>query len=164
VLVPAGMLTTGYGIPDFGRHSVAHNYFGGADRGSNLELAAAAGHGPFWNLIGNGGLHSTVWDMYRWHVALAGDDVLSHDAKAKAFAPHVLEGDDPNSAYGYGWGVLRTARGTRVVMHNGSDGTFTFDFRRYLDDDVLIIVFSNVQGQSAGRLSSRLTRTIFVPS
>lgn len=43
--------------------------------------------GPYWHLRGNGGLLSTVGDLYRWHVALTREKVLSIEVKKKYAAP-----------------------------------------------------------------------------
>jgi len=39
--------------------------------------------GPYWNLRANGGIHSTCGDMYKWHLALEGNAVLSQEARQK---------------------------------------------------------------------------------
>ena len=72
----------------------------------------------YWNLRGNGGLLSTARDMFRWHAALEGDEVLSESAKDKMFEPHVPEEEGGDSYYGYGWVVSPTDEG-RIVWHDG---------------------------------------------
>ncbi len=82
LLKPAGMAFTGYRIPTWDERVVAHWYVGQTDNGTPLEKPY-----PYWNLIGNGGILSTTEDMYKWHLALSGDAVLSRDAKKKLYAP-----------------------------------------------------------------------------
>ena len=68
-----------------------------------------AADGPYWNLRGNGGLLSTARDMFRWHLALQGDEVLPQEAKHQLFEPYVSEGAGADTFYGYGWVVQQTA-------------------------------------------------------
>jgi CubicO group peptidase (beta-lactamase class C family) len=88
---PAGMHATGYKLPKWRDGQVAHGYRDGQDWGTILDKPWAE-DGPYWNLRGNGGIHSTAGDMYRWHVALEGEAILSKAAKEKFFKPHVAEG------------------------------------------------------------------------
>ncbi len=138
---PAGMKATGYKVA-WHEGQVAHGYVDGKDWGTILDKAWDK-DGPYWNLRGNGGLHSTAGDMYRWHLALEGEKVLSKEAKEKYFKPHVPEGPEGDSYYAYGWAIFETPRKTRLVAHNGGNGVFFADFRRYVDENVVIYAASN---------------------
>lgn len=140
---PAGMRLTGYVLPDWNQATVARGVtFQGADWGRPHEKPWAA-DGPYWNLRGNGGLLSTVGDLYRWHKALLGNEVVGERSKQAIFAPHAAETKSGRSHYGYGWSIATTVRGTKAVMHNGGNGVFSADFRRYLDEDVVVIMGSS---------------------
>jgi CubicO group peptidase (beta-lactamase class C family) len=91
-------------------------------------------------------LLSTAADLYRWHVALRGGDVLGKDARQRYFAPHVREGGLGGGHYGYGWSVGKSRQGKRVVAHNGSNGVFFADLRIYPDDDAVMILATNGSG------------------
>jgi len=93
------MLKTGYKIPSWTRDEIARGYIRGQDWGTILERPWAA-DGPYWNLRANGGIHSTIGDMYKWHVALAGEAILSKAAKKKYYEPYVAEGPRALSFYG----------------------------------------------------------------
>jgi hypothetical protein len=93
---------------------------------------------------GAGGMLSTVDDLHAWSRALDGESVLSAEAKGKLWAPHVPEDPRGTSHYGYGWSIRRTSRGTPVVWHNGSNGVYYAEMRRYTGDGVLVIGASNV--------------------
>ena len=69
VLRPAGMRTTGYVLPAWRDGQLAVNYQDGEARPSTFEYPHWP-DGPSWTLRGNGGLLSTVGDMYRFHLAL----------------------------------------------------------------------------------------------
>jgi CubicO group peptidase (beta-lactamase class C family) len=88
---PAGMTRTGYLLPKWGKNELARGYKNDKDWGTPLDRAWAE-DGPYWHLRSNGGLLSTVGDLYRWTTALKGETVLSKEAKDKMFAPHASEG------------------------------------------------------------------------
>ncbi len=133
---PAGMKFTGYRLPKWENKVVAHWYVGENDNGIPLEKPY-----PYWNLLGNGGILSTTEDMYKWHLALKGDKILSAEAKKKIFTPFLND-------YGYGWDVLETERGILIQHDGGSMLGNSAEIRRYIDADVFTILFCN---QSFGR-------------
>lgn len=83
---PAAMRKTGYVIPQWGADELARGYRGDEPWGTPRDHPWAE-DGPFWHLRANGGILSTASDMYRWHVALLGEKVLSRKAKVKLFEP-----------------------------------------------------------------------------
>lgn len=155
----AGMEDTGYQRPHWNTDRIAQGYRGDSNWGTVLEKPWAA-DGPYWNLRANGGIHSTVWDLYKWHQALTGKTVLSEKAKQQYFAPHVDEGSG-DSFYGYGWVNWTTIRGTRLLSHNGGNGIFSADFKRYVDESAVIIAMANDPKLPAWRASGQLARILF---
>lgn len=155
---PAGMHATGYRRA-WRDGQVAHGYVDGKDWGTILDKAWDK-DGPYWNLRGNGGIHSTAGDMYRWHLALEGDKILSKAAKEKYFKPYVPEDPEGHSYYAYGWAIFETPRKTRLVAHNGGNGVFAADFRRYVDENVVIYAASSSE-PSAIALTEVLPAIVF---
>lgn len=139
---PAGLQRTGYRVPDWSAERIAVGYRAGERWGTPLDHTWAE-DGPWWNLRANGGLLSTVGDLYRWHRVLEMDAVLSAASKEKMFTPHVPESEGSDSHYGYGWAITPTVRGTRLIWHNGGNGYFFADFRRYVDEDLLVVFAIN---------------------
>ena len=133
---PAGMEFTGYRMPEWTKKVVAHWYVGEKDNGTPLEKPY-----PYWNFIGNGGILSTTMDMYRWHLALLGNEVLSDEAKEKIFTPFLND-------YGYGWDVLEREMGILIQHDGGSSLGCSAEMRRYIDAGVVTMLFCN---QSYGR-------------
>jgi hypothetical protein len=151
---PAGMNSTGYRLPDWSKHVVAHYYSNDKDWGTFLERPY-----PYWNLLGNGGILSTTGDMYRWHVALEGEKILSEEAKKKLYTPFL-------NNYAYGWDVTHTDHGL-LIQHNGG-GSFgssdTADFLRFMDAKVVIVVlchqdFANTE--LAMPISPQIAKLVF---
>lgn len=155
---PAGMASTGY-RPE-GKQGVAVGYRGGARWGNPLERHVFP-DGPTWSLRGAGGMISTLDDLYAWSRALDGESVLSAEAKRKLWTPHVPDGPDSRSHYGYGWVVTRTSRGTGLVWHNGSNGIYYAELRRYPDENVLVIAASNVAEAMAEHALPGVSRLTF---
>lgn len=66
---PLGLRETGFLLPGVDRARLAHGYDGERDTGTMLDRPHAP-DGPYWNLRGNGGMLSTVGEMYRFYQAL----------------------------------------------------------------------------------------------
>ncbi|MFW6140220.1 MAG: serine hydrolase domain-containing protein [Acidobacteriota bacterium] len=160
LFTPAGMNHTGYLIPDWNKVTLAHGFRGSQDWGTLLDHPWLE-DGPGWHLRGNGGILSTVKDMYKWHEALEGDAVLGEEEKKLFYQPHVREGEEADSFYGYGWAIFTTPRDTTLIAHNGGNPYFSADFLRYVDEDVVIIVLANTNSYRAWRVSGPLARIVF---
>ena len=137
---PAGMEHTGLHLLHVPDSLIA--------RSQNKELgypSPAARPRDAWHLRGNGGILSTTADMYRWHLALSGNMLLSDSAREMMFTPHVPEGPEGRGYYGYGWVVQQSSRGTTVIWHNGGAMPHGWGcaMYRYVDDDAVFIVFTN---------------------
>ena len=87
ILTPLGLTDTGYLLPKFNLARVSHGYDANRDNGTILEKPHAA-DGPYWNLRGNGGMVSTVGDMYRFYEALfTGEKLVAFNARHGRFPP-----------------------------------------------------------------------------
>lgn len=138
---PAGMEHTGYRLPRFALETLAVGYLGGERWGTILERPMLA-DGPVWTLRGNGGIHSTVGDMLRWHHALQEDRALSATAHRLLETPFVRE--DGPTFYAYGWSIDRSPGDGKLVAHNGGNRVFFADFLRYVDEGHCVYVATNV--------------------
>lgn len=157
LFLPAGMKETGYRLPKWEEGREAVGYRGGERWGRMREKRWAA-DGPYWALRANGGILSTLDDLYRWHLALEGDRILSAEEKKKMFTPHVAEGPAGESFYGYGWAISTSPWGTREIGHNGGNGIFSADFRTFPDDGIVVITASNVSSVKAWKAAGALAR------
>jgi len=157
LFLPAGMRDTGYKLPQWPQARIAVGYHDGKRWGRITEKPWAA-DGPYWALRANGGIHATLDDLLRWHVALTGDTILSAAEKAKMFRAQVSEGPGAETSYGYGWSIGKSAWGGRLIEHNGGNGTTYADFLRYVDDDLVVILSTNDSQVRGGRLSHALGR------
>jgi CubicO group peptidase (beta-lactamase class C family) len=147
---PAGMTDTGYLLPRWNADRVAMQYDArGRPKGKPNSLPWAA-DGPYWNLRGNGGLLSTAPDLFRWHVALDGTQILSTRMKQRMFSPHVREEPDGDTYYGYGWVLAQDNDGRRIAWHNGGNQWSYCELARCLDQDAMVFWSTN-QVRQTGR-------------
>lgn len=157
---PAGMEWTGYTRPKYKAEMIAAGYREQKLWGKPNEKKWA-GDAPFLHLKGNGGVLSTIGDLYKWDEALNGDGVLSKDAKKRLYFPALREDEKGDSHYGYGWDVQRTDRNTTRVWHNGTNRVFFSDFFRFIDEGVTIIVLTNSWQDDFPPTGGRISRIIF---
>jgi CubicO group peptidase (beta-lactamase class C family) len=160
LFLPAGMRHTGFRLSFWDRRLLAHGTSLDGPWGTPLDHPWAP-DGPWWNLRGNGGVLSTTGDLYRWHLALAGDRVLASGERQKLITPYVPEGHISPSRYAYGWSIAPGPTGGRVASHTGGNGVFETDFRRYLDDQAVLIASSNRADYSAVSTAAHLENRLF---
>jgi CubicO group peptidase (beta-lactamase class C family) len=158
----AQMEMTGYARPSFDKNKIAIGYYKDDKiwgKPTDKEWDKTA---PYWHLLGNGGVLSTAEDMYKWHKALLGEQVLSKEAKKKLYHPKIRAEEDYNTLYAYGWDVSQTNRKTNRVWHNGTNNIFYADFMRYIDEGVTLIMLSNKSHQTNfDQLNFELSNMIF---
>jgi len=104
ILTPLDLNDTGFLLPDFDVRRLAHGYRGAEDYGTILEKAHAP-DGPYWNLRANGGMMSTVTDMFRFYRALFNTEKLvraeTRDLRFGAREARMLAGSDRVSFFLY---------------------------------------------------------------
>lgn len=158
---PSQMEMTGYSRPSFDKTKIAIGYDNDNNiwgKPTDMEWDKTA---PYWHLTGNGGILSTTDDLYKWHVGLMGEKILSSAAKNKMYHPKIRTEENYTSIYGYGWDIFQTDRNTKRVWHNGSNNIFYADFMRYIDEDVTLIMLSNKSHSNFHELNDELSKIIF---
>jgi len=157
---PARMRFTGYRMPDWTATSIAHGYRYCNDWGGPMDSGWLE-DGPSWNRRASGGMLSTVNDLYAWHQALLGNDILDEQAKAKYYYPKNSVMINEVQSSGYGWRIIKTTRHTNVIAHNGWNGRYYSDFLRYLDEKVTIILLSNKFREGNQSIPYEIAKYIF---
>ena len=142
IFEPAGMLKTGYVIPKWKAELVARGYNDGdTDYGFPWDTQWSGKIIP-WDLLGNGGLLSTVGDMYKFIVALQNEKLLSKKTEDKMLTVYVAEADQA-----YGFIIPDTAQSNHAsyITHGGDAEPqgWNADFRWYRDDDLVAVVLTN---------------------
>jgi CubicO group peptidase (beta-lactamase class C family) len=159
LFLPADMAETGYQLPTWSLPKLPIGYGPQGGEWGRIYKNNWLPDGPGWWLRANGGIHSSLDDLYRWHLALESTKVLSAEALKQYLTGHApsMGGE----MYAYGWGVQKTRRGTTVVTHNGGNGFFFTDFRRYVDEKVVIIAMSNQPVIPATQLAPRQIEALY---
>ncbi|GEM_PF-2101902 len=132
---PLGMNHTGFYNDSWVNQHVANTYWNDVDQGNPSEW-----QGPYWGVMGNGGVMSTVGDLYLWWQSIQNHTVLSREQADKLFTRHISEGSD--SYYGYGWSIQDSPYGN-LITHNGGGIGGNSDFAVYTNKDLIIIICSN---------------------
>jgi CubicO group peptidase (beta-lactamase class C family) len=104
-----------------------------------------------------GGIYSTVEDMLKWDRALATNAILPSETLQLMWTADKGE-------YGYGWQVLPPSSKTfnrPLVMHAGGINGFATDYLRYPDENVSIVILSNLATSSMLKLSRDLSAIVF---
>lgn len=164
---PANMHQTGYLLPDWLEESLAHGYQRNViDRGTLIERYRSDQQ-VSWHLKGNGGIHSTQNDMYRWYQALRTNAILSEELTSSFTKPYVLEQENGVSYYAYGWAIFSSDRQTKVISHNGGNGVFFHDYLWLPEEDAVIIFSTNASSRKvevAWTIERMLFDTLYQPT
>jgi CubicO group peptidase (beta-lactamase class C family) len=131
IFTPVGMSNTFvYDAPSKGdpRTAVGYGQFGQVDDGGPTAIP------------GDGGIYSTVDDLFKWDQALYTERLVRQSTLAEAFTPgKVREGI---STYGFGWNIEEKDGGT-YLWHTGSNAGFRAFISRRLADKVAVIILTN---------------------
>ncbi|MEO6539951.1 MAG: serine hydrolase domain-containing protein [Ferruginibacter sp.] len=137
---PAGMKETGYFIPEDLRR-VSHGYNDGPTDYGFPWTTQWEGHRPLWDLMGNGGMLSTLDDMYKWAVALKGDKLINQESKDKMFTRYTVQ-----AGQAYGWTRNEDELTKAIYLSKDGDAVpqgWNMDFRWYINENLLFIILSN---------------------
>jgi hypothetical protein len=163
VLRPSGMRSTGYYLEGLDTSRVAHTYTPPVDRGDPAtRLAHAVGEGPSWDLMGNGGMLTTVDDIYAYELALRRGRPISGAIQAKQFGEQFRR--SATLAHGSDWWI-EPAEDGGIQYNRAGDGPPTgvqAEYRRYPKDSTVFIFLGNTRhhGWSSRRyVMPRLRRT-----
>lgn len=100
-----------------------------------------------------GGLYSTVDDLYKWDQSFYDNKLLSQKSTNKIF-------NDYKDGFAYGWKIDELF-GHKRVYHNGRSYGFTASISRYVDDNVTIIVLTNLINTPIDRIITGLAAIVF---
>lgn len=144
ILIPAGMMDTGY---DLAATVIPHRASGytRSPRGLvnaefiDMSIPHAAG-----------AMYSTTADLAKWDAALSGAKLLPDPLKEKYWKPF-------KGTYACGWDV-RQDDGVTVMSHGGGINGFATMIIRVPDEKLLVVTLSNVLPSQAGKVANELAR------
>ncbi len=110
---------------------------------------------------GAGALYSTVEDLYKWDCSLNTDIVLNKLSRDAMFSPQikVIEDENEQVHYGYGW-LLDTIHDRRRISHNGGIEGFSSHFSRFPNEQITIVLLSNLVTSPVEKIGRDLTAII----
>lgn len=136
---PANMSNTGFyeSKEKWAASQVARGYDEWRDRGAPTEWDKD------YRFRGSSYVLTSAGDLFKWDQALRGKAMLSEEAKKK-FSSAYTPAEQAGTSYGYGWNIAKTPRGTRQIGHDGIGFGFNSIYQRYVDEDTVVIVLSNL--------------------
>ena len=103
---------------------------------------------PLDGMVGDGMVHSNIFDLLKWDRALREEKVLTKEEQQIMFTPGLLsngekavagiEGDAP--FYGFGWEIGNLPDLGLIVCHSGSWPGYGTWFERFVDADRTLII------------------------
>ncbi|MBX7186700.1 MAG: serine hydrolase [Vicinamibacteria bacterium] len=153
IFAPLGMTRTGYEDPlrIIRNRAIGYKQMPG-DPITNVPYREVVG------MYAAGGVYSTTKDLLRWDQALYSDRILSKRSRDEMFTPF----RDMQPGRGYAYGLWSSREFGRLRLAHGGNATgFITYFARYPEDRVTVIVLSNNERGSAGKISNDLSAITF---
>ena len=150
ILDPLGMKNTGVLEKPGIRHVIIKGRAAGYTDGIGPLENAPWVHPSY---AGGFGIYSTVEDMNLWGQSWFSDKLLSKRTRELAWTAG-------KGNYGYGWYVFDRAK-HRFVMHGGNIPGYGLTFAIYPDDQVVIVVASNLDTAPTPRIHDDVAKIVF---
>ncbi len=132
---------------------------------SNTQQSAAKAYGKFGeesdaigNTTGDGGIYSTVEDLFKWDKALYTNKLASQSILMEAFEPTVLS-NGTKSFYGLGW-MIKSDSAKKIVYHTGGSGGYRTYIERDLNRHNAIIILTNIENSPKTLREEKLVRLL----
>ncbi len=121
---------------------------------------------PTFNSTADGTLYFNVIDLAKWDDALYGTQLLKQSSLDRMWTVYLLNDGKPNGAgYGFGWSIGKQNDHKRIE-HGGAWQGFTCDISRYPDDNLTVVVLTNLAGANPGliaQITTGLTDPLLLP-
>jgi CubicO group peptidase (beta-lactamase class C family) len=99
---------------------------------------------PTFNSTADGALYFNVLDLAKWDEALYGTRLLKQTSLDRIWTVFPLNDGKPNpDGYGFGW-FIDQQNGHKRIQHSGSWQGFTCNIARYPDDNLALVVLTNL--------------------
>jgi CubicO group peptidase (beta-lactamase class C family) len=99
---------------------------------------------PMVNTTADGSLYFSILDLAKWDAALYTESLLKRSSLDLMWTPVKLKNGQPNKdGYGFGW-FVENRNGHHVVSHDGAWQGFETTIARYVDDQLTVVVLSNL--------------------
>jgi len=144
---PLGMKTTRV----ISERDIVMNRAAGYELDAAGEIKNQEWVSPSLNRCADGALYYSILDLAAWDAALRKGDFLSANSRREWMTPVRLS-DGSTFQYGFGWDIGEQ-RGRRLIEHGGSWQGFRTQISRYVDDDLSVMVLTNLASAEPGELA-----------
>ncbi len=142
-----------------GSHRASHNTAAGyVKHPDHIERIPPVENPVF--LIGNGDLFSSIEDLYKWDQALFAGKLLNEKSINSMTTGYIPMKNSSQRAHGYGCFIDRQF-GRRVVEYSGSLRGYLSKYARFIDDEVTIILLTNVETDQFCQIYENLVGMVF---
>lgn len=145
IFTPLGMTHTGFDFTGLKDGNKTTGYF--SIRGKNGSPSPYVDSSVSFAA---GAVYSTTGDLYKWHRALQENKVFN---SALAYQP-------VKNNYAYGW-VIDTVAGKKLIGHTGGIHGYNTVIERVFEDDICIVLLSNVANGQLSQIQRQLLNTIY---
>jgi CubicO group peptidase (beta-lactamase class C family) len=121
---------------------------GGRSEGYYLDYSGLR-NARFYGAMDAGAIYASVEDYFRFLRGIFDHRILSASSVEKMLTPNL-------ESYAYAWNIAEIEGGSRLAFHGGSSSGYLCNVSSLIDDDLIIIVFSNIGNISLGRIVSDL--------
>jgi len=145
IFQPLGMVSTRL-ISD---RDIIPNRAAGYEIDSHGDLKNQDWVSPTFNSTADGTLYFNVLDVAKWDGALYGTRLLKQSSLDRMWTVYPLNNGQPNpSGYGFGWNIGQQNNHKRIE-HGGAWQGFTCEISRYPDDNLTVVVLTNLDAGHA---------------
>jgi CubicO group peptidase (beta-lactamase class C family) len=113
---------------------------------------------PMINTTADGSLYFSILDLAKWDAVLYTEKLLKHSSLEQMWTPAKLKNGQPNKGgYGFGWFIVER-HGHRVISHDGAWQGFETTIARYVDDQLTVVVLTNLAGAKPGVIAEHVAQ------
>lgn len=117
---------------------------------------------PALNTTADGSLYFSIIDLAKWDAALYTDRLLKRSSMQQMWTVATLRDGKPNTGhYGFGW-FVESQHGHRVVEHSGQWQGFETQISRYVDDELTVVVLTNLGTADPHRIADQVAAVYLV--
>jgi CubicO group peptidase (beta-lactamase class C family) len=114
------------------------------------------------SVLGDGGIYTSVSDLFKWDQALDTTRLVSAKLLMLAFTSGPLPTDFPNSHYGFGW-YIGNYRGLKEIWHYGETRGFTTRIARFPEKKFTLVILTNRNDAKISELPHKIADVYLFP-
>ena len=106
-------------------------------------------------VLGDGGIYSSIEDLYKWDQALYTNKLISFETTKLALTPGLATHRPDGTGYGFGW-YIGEYKDHMTAWHGGSTCGFRNVIQRFPHDEFTVIILTNRREPSVESLAEKL--------